>query len=182
MSANFSIPNISITGIRQTLIPPGYILGRADGQGRGEAQLIPLGMLGHQLVSAGIVQKPQVMYHGLGMSAPGPFSAGQQFTCAPSPSALSMPSTSKATVASATVGPTATRVFYLVNDLPAFMASGAPHGCFASITFSTGSTTGIVSTLSTVTIAAGAVIRLVAPSPADPVLSGISIVIYGDSA
>jgi hypothetical protein len=126
----------------------------------------------------------EVLHDRLTVGLTGPFSASQQFVLAPAPTATVFPSVALPTgsLAQCTVASTGAVVFYLVQNLPLFLASGAPAGAIARINFAAGVNTGTVTWLGSVTVSAGGVLALVMPASADASFAGVVLIFVGDPA
>lgn len=174
-----SSPPIKIRGVRQA-IPPGYVLGRLD-PNLGDVQLIKLSDLANQLSKTVALRNTHTPDHvTLGFQAPGPFSAGQQFTLAPATIATTFPST-RPSVATCAVTPHGAVTAYLVYDLPAFLASGAPAGVLAEVAFAASVNMGTVTWVNTpYNVVVGQVLTMVMPAAADPAFSTVLFQFIGD--
>ena len=114
----------------------------------------------------------------LTMNLAGLFTGGQQFTAAPAPVAVRFPS-AQPSVAQCDVAPTGNVTFYLVSNLPLFLASGAPAGVLATITFAAGSHNGAIAYIAQ-TVAQNASLTLVMPASPDASFAGVRLTFTGD--
>lgn len=171
------IAPVRIRGAR-TVAPPGYIVGRT-GSESGELQLISIADLGANMQKIGAVPKVQTFHPRLGITAVGPFTASQQFLAAAAPVPVTFPSLSAASFAQCDFAPHGNVTFYLCSNLSAFLASGAPAGVLATITFSAGMTTGTITYIAQV-LAVNATLTLVMPAVADATFAGVRLTFAGD--
>lgn len=177
-------PNIAVRGIRQVL-PTGYVIGRTS-PGSGDAELIPLSSLGQALVATGTTSggggsaPASIRQAYLGFVLEGPFALDKQFIGAVSHAAITFPSATIASSAQALVAPTGNFTIYLVDDLAAFISSGAPAGCLANIDFTTASTAGTVTWYGSGTFASGTVPYICFPHDFDVTLAQVVLLFAGD--
>lgn len=177
MTTRRQIPPIQARGIRQTC-PTGYVIGRITALD-GAAQFIPFAALGDALTKSGAI-KSQTIYERLTFSAPGLFSNSQQFAMAPAPVKVKFPASVPSSVMAGSP-PAGTVTFYLVYNLAAFLASGAPAGVLAQLHIVGGSPTGTVTYPNgSITINAGAILTMVMPASADAALANVVAIFVGD--
>ena len=127
--------------------------------------------------------KTITLHERLTFSAPGPFSNSQHFTMAPAPVNVKFPASSGGSSVSASSPPAGNVTFYLVYNLAAFLASGAPAGVLAELQITAGHNTGTVSYPNgPITITAGAILTMVMPASADAALANVVAIFVGDPA
>ena len=170
-------PNITVRGVRQ-VVPTGHVVGRRSA-GNGQVELIPFADLGSTLTRIGAVSRPTVLHPRLSMNLTGPFTVSQQFTAAPAPVGITFPSTATS-VAECDIAPTGSVTFYLLNNVAAFMASGAPAGVLATVTFIGGATSGSITYNGTQTVAQNSSLTLVMPATPNASFSGVRLTFTGD--
>jgi len=170
-----------VRGVRVSM-PTGYVIGRVS-SGGGPAELIRIDQLGQSLVGSGTVAPASSVNTMLTLSlfAAGPFTAGQQFMIPPAPHTsgpAAFPDAANPDNITCQYVPTGNITFYLVDNLVAFTTLGAPHGVFATITFSAGQSIGAIAYTGDM-IAPAEVLALVMPASADVGFAGFTLVIHG---
>jgi len=134
------------------------------------------------LLAAIIAASSPTAGHGrMTFSAPGLFSSQQLFPLPPAPQAMKFPSATASTFL-AGFPPNGNPVFYLVQNLPLFLANSylLERGAIARLTCAAGSGVGTVTWLGHFTVPFGQILTLVMPMCADLVLGNIVAQFVGD--
>lgn len=176
-----TVPNIEIRGIRQ-IVPSGFVVGRTS-PGSGNVELIPISSLGGQLVKSGTVAPSNETIHTyLGFVIKGPVPIGAQFLGALSHRDILFPSAAVSSIARSKTAPYGNLTFWLVSNLASFLAT-PPTGAIASVAFTAGNATGVVTWLSSGIIAGNTSLYVVFPaSDFDPTMANIELLFAGDLA
>ncbi|MGO9998997.1 MAG: hypothetical protein ACLPKW_14835 [Acetobacteraceae bacterium] len=171
-----------IRGIRDT-VPFGHLAGRVSA-GNGPVELIPFSDVAQAILKTGVIKSTAPPHDVLGFAAPGLFGASQQFPLAPAVAATLFPATgSSASSFTAGIAPRGNVVFYLVQNLPLFLAMGAPAGAIARMNCSAGDNIGLVTWLgSNILVPLGQILTMVMPASADAALGNVVCQFVGDPA
>lgn len=174
-------PIIRIRGIRQ-IVPSGYVLGRVSPE-MGDVELIPMSALTAAAAATGVLppSAPPGVPH-VGIYTQGPVVPGQYFEFAMAmEDGITFPSATDAAIAVCEAASASTVVFRVVYDLAAYVASGYPSGVMATVTFSSGNTTGAVTwEAGSFVVDRGDILRLVThPTSTDSSISGIQVLLTG---
>ena len=156
-------------------IPPGYILGRLPGAGKGPAQLINLqGLQGFGLATGAQAAAGSAV-HGFGFSISGRPSAGQVIGIASFPYQMTFVSADPGDTANSTVAATSTAAFLIQTQV------GGIWTTQGTITWSAGGLTGATVFSPAWVLPANQQFRVVAPVSQDATLSDINARVVGVS-